>query len=174
MDKDKKIKDAYKQVYNKIEPSEELKRDTSMKMKSILNKREEKKSVFPSARPTLAALCLMVVVVGGGILKLNYNGITSPNVDSTPDTSKKLPPDEQPMGKIKVNISGVVEEVADGGKSFRIGDMWVRVDENTKYYSFSGEVRISRVFEVGNRVEGFTDEDISGKNVRAYAIYKND
>lgn len=82
-------------------------------------------------------------------------------------------------GKAVVNIDGMIDEVAADGHSFRTGDLWVYVDENTQYGiseptgAPAGEQLVSREFQVGNAVSGFTQDDLTGGKVYAVRIYNN-
>ena len=78
-----------------------------------------------------------------------------------------------------VNIDGIIEEVSEDGLSFRVGDLWVTVDENTMY-GISGpnalptdEQLVSKTFLVGNAVSGYTEEDPASGSVYALRIYNN-
>ncbi len=103
-------------------------------------------------------------------------GIYASNQNSTPEQVTSPPT----IGaKQQVNIDGVIEEVGADGKSFRIGDLWVSVNENTTY-GISGptapdpsEQLVSKEFKVGNTVSGFTSEDVASGKVTANAIYNN-
>ena len=96
--------------------------------------------------------------------------------------SKATPPQETvpPIsGKAIVNIDGIIEEVSEDGLSFRVGDLWVRVDENTMY-GIPGpnalppeEQLVSTTFLVGNAVSGYTEDDLASGSVYALRIYNN-
>ena len=82
-------------------------------------------------------------------------------------------------GKAMVNIDGIIDEVGADGKSFRIGELWVKVDEKTTY-GITGpnalpadEQLVSKEFVVGNAVSGYTEDDVASKSVYALRIYNN-
>jgi hypothetical protein len=83
------------------------------------------------------------------------------------------------MGKVAVNIEGVIEEVTEDGMSFRIGDTWVLVTEETVLGIFGptaapeDEQFMADKFEIGNSIAGFTLDDESLDSITAYAIYTN-
>ena len=93
-------------------------------------------------------------------------------------------PEQSPIppaveGKAMVNIDGIIDEVGADGKSFRIGELWVKVDENTAY-GITGpnalpadEQLVSKEFVVGNAVSGYTEDDVASGSVYALRIYNN-
>lgn len=88
-------------------------------------------------------------------------------------------PPGQMAGKRVVNFEGVIEEVSEDGLSFRVGELWVTVNDATEY-GITGptappvsEQLVSDDFKVGNTVAGFTSEDVSSGKVTAERIYNN-
>lgn len=82
-------------------------------------------------------------------------------------------------GKVQVNIDGVISEVSEDGKSFKVGDLWVTVTPDT-IMGIDGptagepsEELLAKEFKVGNVVSGFTSEDVSTGKVNATRIYNN-
>ncbi|MBM7567846.1 hypothetical protein JOC55_004819 [Paenibacillus sacheonensis] len=83
------------------------------------------------------------------------------------------------MGKVAVNIDGVISEVSADGKSFKVGDLWVTVTDQTAMGSKEPtaakptEELLGKEFKVGNTVSGFTSQDVSTGKVTADVIYNN-
>jgi len=81
--------------------------------------------------------------------------------------------------KRMVNIEGTIDEVSADGTSFRVGSLWVAVNEATEY-GITGptappasEQLISKEFKVGNTVSGFTQDDVASGQVTAVVLYNN-
>jgi len=79
---------------------------------------------------------------------------------------------------VPVNIEGFIDEVGADGKSFRIGDLWVIVDENTAYGypdsdPASAEAYPIREFRIGHVISGYTEDDPASGTVYALRIYTN-
>ena len=88
-------------------------------------------------------------------------------------------PAEQPEGTedVPININGFIDEVGADGKSFRIDDLWVTVDENTLYgisdaISADGQ-QVSDQFWIGHIITGYTEDDLKSGKVYALRIYSN-
>ena len=123
------------------------------------------------------AACAVLAV---GIIAFNgNNGGTVPapnNSGSVVDSQQPAPPTS---GKAAVNIDGMIEEVAADGKSFRVGDLWVSVTDETEYgitgpnAPAASEQLVSKDFKVGNTVSGFTTDDVASGKVTALKIYNN-
>jgi hypothetical protein len=83
------------------------------------------------------------------------------------------------MGKVAVNIEGVISEVNADGKSFKVGDLWVTVTPETEMgitgptAAKPSEELMQKEFKVGHFVSGFTTEDIGTGKVNATRIYNN-
>lgn len=112
------------------------------------------------------AACLLLLL--GGYALFNSSANVSPEATMPPTSAKAI-----------VNIDGIIEEVSEDGLSFRIGQLWVRVDENTMY-GIPGpnalpaeEQLVSRTFLVGNAVSGYTEDDPASGLVYALRIYNN-
>jgi len=110
------------------------------------------------------------------------NGTNNGVVDSNLGTSngavgnKPAPPT---TAKQMANIDGIIEEVSEDGKSFRIGELWVTVTDDTEY-GITGPTApdpskqlVSKEFKVGNAVSGFTSQDVTSGKVIAERIYNN-
>lgn len=123
------------------------------------------------------------IVADNGANNVDHNsGTNNGVVDSNSGTSngvvgnKPAPPT---TAKHMVNIDGIIEEVSEDGKSFRIGELWVTVTDATEY-GITGptapepsEQLVSKEFKVGNAVSGFTSEDVTSGKVTAERIYNN-
>ncbi|CDN40991.1 hypothetical protein [Paenibacillus sp. P22] len=83
------------------------------------------------------------------------------------------------MGKVAVNIDGVISEVSADGKSFKIGGLWVTVTDQTKLgidgptAAKPSEELLQKEFKVGNAVSGYTSQDVGAGKVTADVIYNN-
>lgn len=117
----------------------------------------------------LAACAVLAFGIYMGLPNNGTAGDEGPPVTSAPPHSAKQ----------QVNIDGVIEEVSEDGKSFRIGSLWVTVTDET-VYGITGpnapdpsEQLVSKEFKVGNTVSGFTSEDVTSGKVTADAIYNN-
>ncbi|RAP74217.1 hypothetical protein [Paenibacillus montanisoli] len=83
------------------------------------------------------------------------------------------------MGKVRVNIDGVISEVSADGKSFKVGDLWVTVTPETimgidgPTAAEPSDELLQKEFKVGNIVSGFTSDDVSTGKVNATRIYNN-
>jgi len=115
-------------------------------------------------------------VLAAGILALNHNPpATTPSSQTAAAVTAKPPI----MGKVAVNIEGVISEVSADGKSFKVGDLWVTVTPETKMgidgptAAAPSEELLQKEFKVGNIVSGFTTDDISTGKVNATNIYNN-
>lgn len=111
------------------------------------------------------AACLMLLLGGYALFG---SQATPPQETMPPTTAKAI-----------VNIDGIIDEVSEDGLSFRIGDLWVRVDENTMY-GIPGpnalpadEQLVSSTFLTGNAVSGYTEDDPATGSVYALRIYNN-
>ena len=80
---------------------------------------------------------------------------------------------------VPVNINGFIDEVSADGKSFRIDDLWVTVDENTTYgipdsdTASADERQVSDRFRIGHIITGYTEDDLESGRVYALRIYSN-
>ncbi|WP_133297952.1 DUF5666 domain-containing protein [Paenibacillus paeoniae] len=100
----------------------------------------------------------------------------APTLPIQPPTTISQPPT---TAKVAVNIEGVISEVSADGKSFKIGDLWVAVTDQTKLGSSEptatapSEELLQKEFKVGNIVAGYTSQDVSTGKVTADVIYNN-
>ncbi|MGK9253049.1 hypothetical protein [Paenibacillus humicus] len=108
-----------------------------------------------------------------GILTMNQ---PAPTTAPEPTQVATKPP---VMGKVAVNIDGVISEVSADGKSFKIGDLWVTVTDQTKLgidgptAAKPSEELLQKEFKVGNAVSGYTSQDVGAGKVTADVIYNN-
>ncbi|SET14231.1 DUF5666 domain-containing protein [Paenibacillus sp. NFR01] len=182
-------KSVYKSAMSHVKTSENFEQATMEKLlqhmeqeipeptKSAKERFEMKTAMTKKSKVTAwavgAAAC---AVLAAGILSLNpNNGTTEPVAQPTASTSQKPPI----MGKMAVNIDGIISEVSADGKSFKVGDLWVTVTDQTTMGSTEpgstppSEEFLQKEFKVGNAVSGFTTQDVSTGKVTADAIYNN-
>ncbi|AZN38782.1 hypothetical protein EJC50_03145 [Paenibacillus albus] len=120
------------------------------------------------------AACAVLAVT---IFTVNHNNGSTPTAVTSPPTGATTKPPIQ--GKVAVNIDGVISEVSADGKSFKVGDLWVTVTDQTKLgsneptASAPSEDLLQKEFKVGNIVSGFTSQDVSTGKVTADVIYNN-
>lgn len=186
----------YKSAMNSLKTSEDFQERTLERLnleshKQIDTKKRNGEIAMKTANPavkknkvflwaTSIAACAALTL---SIYAVNQNGSGSapdPAVTNNPsgiaDVKGPIPPGS---AKQQVNIDGVIEEVSADGQSFRIGELWVTVTEETTY-GITGptapdpsEQLVSKEFKVGNTVSGFTSGDVSSGKVTADAIYNN-
>ncbi|MHA6480707.1 hypothetical protein ACX1C1_02015 [Paenibacillus sp. strain BS8-2] len=183
--------DSYKEALSKLKMSEDFQERTiamlereqqrmdnqqtkgAMRMNTV---NQTKRNKWKAWTVGVAACAVLAV----GIVALNNNdggAVTNPGGDKgVVETQQPAPPI---TGKVQVNIDGVIEEVGADGKSFRIGELWVTVTDET-IYGISGttapdasEQLVSKEFKVGNTVSGFTSDDVASGKVTAVRIYNN-
>ncbi|MGO4548332.1 DUF5666 domain-containing protein [Paenibacillus sp. 2TAB23] len=112
-------------------------------------------------------------VLSASIFAMSQNAT---NASSQPPAAITQPPI---LGKVAVNIDGVISEVSADGKSFKVGDLWVEVTDKTELGSKEptaskpSEELLQKEFNVGNIVSGYTSQDVSTGKVTADVIYNN-
>lgn len=114
----------------------------------------------------------VLLTVGALSLSGNLNFIGNQGVN---------PGNEPPIiqGAMAVNIDGIISEVSEDGKSFKVEDLWVTVTEDTQYGATGpndlppDEQLLEKEFKVGNAVSGYTTQDITTGKVTADIIYNN-
>jgi hypothetical protein len=189
-------KSSYKSAMSKLKTSEDfqeraLERLNLERHKQIDNDKRNgeipMRTVNPAVKKnkvviwaTSIAACAVLTL---SIYAVNQNGsVTAPD-PVTNNTSGGVVENNSPKpatsAKHRVNIDGVVDEVSTDGQSFRIGELWVTVTENTTY-GITGptapdpsEQLVSKEFKVGNTVSGFTSGDVTSGKVTADVIYNN-
>lgn len=179
-------KDRINDVYEQIKPSVNLINRTSELMKQELKKEDVKmdkdKKIIRLGRYTkqIAVAACLVIVIASGITIFNNNYETTPQIDG-PMAKKKIQSDKdfKPPAinkKVAVNITGIVEEVSDDGKKFKINNKWIKINDDTIFDDDpdNGTQTISRVINTGNYISGWTSEDIDTMDeVTAKVIYQN-
>ncbi|WP_169083694.1 hypothetical protein [Paenibacillus sp. PL91] len=191
-------KSSYKSAMSKLKTSEDFQERTLERLnlerhKQIDNDKRNGAIPMKTANPavkknkvviwaTSIAACAVLTL---SIYAVNQNGSGSGTV---PDPVTNNPsggvvenngPGPATSAKHRVNIDGVIDEVGVDGQSFRIGELWVTVTENTTY-GITGptapdpsEQLVSKEFKVGNTVSGFTSGDVTSGKVTADVIYNN-
>ncbi len=158
----------YKTAFDHVRPGADFEKRTL----ALLDQQRRKKEIHFMNRKKITAICggiAACLLLAVGIFSMNRGGIAPGQSTQPPAVAAKG----------IVNIDGIIDEVAPGGQSFRIGDLWVAVDADT-LYGIPGpnalpmeEQLVSDEFEVGNAVSGYTEDDISSGNVYAVRIYNN-
>ncbi|RCW41474.1 hypothetical protein [Paenibacillus prosopidis] len=189
-------KSSYKSAISKLKMSEDFQERTLERLnveghKQIDNDKRRGeihlKTTNSAAKKSKAAIWT-AGIAACAVLTLGIYAVNQTGNGSTPDPIVKGPisgivesnnPGQGTAAKHRVNIDGVIEEVSADGQSFRIGELWVTVTENTTY-GISGptapdpsEQLVSKEFKVGNTVSGFTSGDVTSGKVTADAIYNN-
>jgi hypothetical protein len=168
-------KSVYKSAMSHLKTSEDFQEATYnkwMKHKERMNMELTKKRKATGWMAGIAACAVLAV----GLIALNQNSPAS-TTSSPPETSAVAKPPI--MGKVAVNIDGIISEVSEDGKSFKVGDLWVTVTPDTKLgidgptAAEPSEELLQKEFKVGNIVSGFTTDDISTGKVNATKIYNN-
>ncbi|SFJ21203.1 hypothetical protein SAMN02799624_03624 [Paenibacillus sp. UNC496MF] len=179
-------KSVYKSAMDRVKTSEDFKAATYQKLKRELeqparttepilqpNKPKERIRMERTMKRKVTGWTVGIAacaVLSVGIFAMNQGN--SPATPSSPpaSTSTKAPI----MGKVAVNIDGVISEVGADGKSFKVGDLWVTVTDATKWGSSEPTaVAPSKEIKVGNIVSGYTAQDVSTGKVTADVIYTN-
>ncbi|WP_105614653.1 hypothetical protein [Vallitalea okinawensis] len=158
-------RDKVKRAYEQIRPSQELLNKTSTLMKVELRNQQEKPKKTPillrkHIRQIAVVTCMFAIIVGIHIYNMNQPQIS-------PDSNKIL------MGKVKVNVSGQIEEVSEDGYSFRLNGIWYLVNDDTRFLSQSGE-EVSKVFEVGNIISAYTSQENQQDNRLVDTVFANE
>ncbi|MBP3966641.1 DUF5666 domain-containing protein [Paenibacillus lignilyticus] len=182
-------KSVYKSAMSHVKTSEDFKEVTYKKLMQEMQHMDQEtqtNTINPKGRVKMEkvmtkkltgwtvgiAACAVLAV---SIFTLN-NDTTPANPPQTAVVDTQKPPI---MGKVRVNIDGVISEVSADGKSFKVGDLWVEVTDQTQWGSNEptatapSEDLLSKEFKVGNIVSGFTSDDVSTGKVKATVIYNN-
>ncbi|WP_337103037.1 hypothetical protein [Paenibacillus sp. YIM B09110] len=186
----------YKSAMSKLKTSEDFEHRTlerlSKESRNIIETDKKRgddymKTANPSVKKnkvfiwaTSVAACAVLTL---SIYAVNQNGSTAPNPATNNPNNGAVVENNGPgagsSAKQRVNIDGVIEEVSADGQSFRIGELWVTVTEDTTYgisdttAPDASEQLVSKEFKVGNTVSGFTSEDVASGKVTANVIYNN-
>lgn len=182
-------KSVYKSAMSHVKTSENFEQATMEKLmqhmeqeiaeptKSAKERFEMKTAMTKKSKVTAwAAGAATCAVLAAGILSLNQNnGTTEPVAQPTASTSQKPPI----MGKMAVNIDGIISEVSADGKSFKVDDLWVTITPDTQMgidgptAAEPSDELLQKEFKVGNIVSGYTSDDVSTGKVNATRIYNN-
>ncbi|WP_105614652.1 hypothetical protein [Vallitalea okinawensis] len=83
--------------------------------------------------------------------------------------------ENSPNAKVAVNISGTIEEISEDGTKIKVNDQWIIITEETSFLDDpdNGAEEVSKEFEVGNVIQGWTADDVEAEEVTAGAIYSN-
>jgi hypothetical protein len=178
-------KSVYKSAMSRVKTSENFKEATYQKVISEMEKtsqtnqinQKESLKMEKAKRKTLTGWTVGIAacaVLSVSLFAMNQQAPTINNPN--PSEVATEPPT---LGKVAVNIDGVISEVSEDGKSFKIGDLWVEVTDKTELGSKEptaaepSEELLGKEFKVGNIVSGFTSQDISTGKVTADVIYNN-
>lgn len=168
-------KSVYKSAMSHVKISEDFQEATYtkwMNQKGTVNMEMTKKRKATAWMSGIAACAVLAV----GLIALNQNS-PAPTTSTQPESTAVAKPPI--MGKVAVNIDGIISEVSEDGKSFKVGDLWVTVTPETKMgidgptAAEPSEELLQKEFKVGNIVSGFTTDDISTGKVNATNIYNN-
>ncbi|CAM3212450.1 DUF5666 domain-containing protein [Paenibacillus lupini] len=182
-------KSVYKSAMSRVKTSEDFKEATYQKFMLELEKtthtttmNEERVKMEKTSKRKLTGLTVglaAAAILAVGVISINQNqsnpASTPTNQGQTAEATAKPPI----MGKVAVNIDGVISEVSADGKSFKVGDLWVEVTDQTKLGSSEptaekpSEELLQKEFKVGNIVSGYTSQDVSTGKVTADVIYNN-
>ncbi|WP_138753962.1 DUF5666 domain-containing protein [Paenibacillus sinopodophylli] len=177
-------KSVYKSAMSRVKTSDDFKEATYQKMMSDIEKTTQTTNInhkerFKMEKANKKKLTGWTVgiaacaVLSFSILTMNQNAPTG-----TPQPTAGIV-QAPTSGKVAVNIDGVISEVSADGKSFKVGDLWVKVTADTKLgidgptAAEPSEELLQKEFKVGNIVSGFTSGDVSTGEVTADAIYNN-
>ncbi|WP_141503493.1 hypothetical protein [Paenibacillus luteus] len=178
-------KSVYKSAMSRVKTSENFKEATYQKVISEMEKtsqtnqinQKESLKMEKAKRKTLTGWTVGIAacaVLSVSLFAMNQQAPTINNPNPSEVATK--PPT---LGKVAVNIDGVISEVSEDGKSFKIGDLWVEVTDKTELGSKEptavkpSEELLGKEFKVGNIVSGFTSQDVSTGKVTADVIYNN-
>lgn len=190
-------KGLYKSAMSRLKTSEHFQQETEQKLLLAMerNRLDTTRSItgriqMEAARQktrvqwTIGLTACAVLIAGMFMFNINSNqqneppaGGEQPPVSTTqPPVSATQPPVK---GKGAVNIEGVITEVGADGNSFKVGDLWVTVTDQTGMgiqgptAAPPSEELLQKEFRVGNLVSGYTSQDVSSGKVTADVIYNN-
>ncbi|ACT04777.1 DUF5666 domain-containing protein [Paenibacillus sp. JDR-2] len=179
-------KSVYKSAMSQLRTSDDFKEATYQKLMLELEKTshnptnqkepikmEKSKKKLTGWTVGIAAAAILAV----GVISVNQNqnnpASTPTNQEQTAEATSKPPI----MGKVAVNIDGVISEVSTDGKSFKVGDLWVEVTDKTQLGSSEptaaapSQELLNKDFKAGDIVSGYTSQDVSTGKVTADVIY---
>ncbi len=174
----------YKSGMSRVKTSEDFKEATYQKLmlemeKTAQTNKSNLKETFKMEKAKKRTLTGWTVGIAAcAVLSVSIFNMSQNTSIATPQPSAVVakPPI---MGKVAVNIDGVISEVSEDGKSFKVGDLWVTVTDKTELGSKEptaakpSEELLQKEFKVGNIVSGYTSQDVSTGKVTADVIYNN-
>jgi hypothetical protein len=177
-------KSVYKSAMSRVKTSEDFNETTYRKLMTEMDKttqtnknnQRERLNMEKAKRRTITGWTVGIAacaVLSISLFAMNQNGPTTPPQPSGVVTKPPI------MGKVAVNIEGVISEVSADGKSFKVGDLWVTVTDTTELGSKEptaaepSEELLQKEFKVGNIVSGYTSQDVGTGKVTADVIYNN-
>ncbi|REK71929.1 hypothetical protein DX130_19705 [Paenibacillus paeoniae] len=177
-------KSVYKSAMSRVKTSENFKEATYEKLKSEIDKStqthsnhtKERVKMERAKKRTVTGWTIGIAACAVLSVSLIATNQKAPTLPIQPPTTISQPPT---TAKVAVNIEGVISEVSADGKSFKIGDLWVAVTDQTKLGSSEptatapSEELLQKEFKVGNIVAGYTSQDVSTGKVTADVIYNN-
>jgi hypothetical protein len=163
-------KKTYRSAMEHIQPDADIEEKILSSLQQKQNRNKKEGFYMKAKKMGLlyggVAACLLLIL--GGYALFGSKANVPPKETVPPTTAKAI-----------VNIDGIIAEVSEDGLSFRIGSLWVHVDENT-IYGITGpnalpeeEQLVSKTFVVGNAVSGYTEDDTDSGSVYALRIYNN-
>ncbi|WP_339279055.1 hypothetical protein NYE40_23580 [Paenibacillus sp. FSL W8-1187] len=180
-------KSVYKSAMDRVKTSEAFQEETCRKLTAAAASAEEIKSnpakermnMEASKKRTIAGWSVGLAACAALSASLFLMNPSAPEPAPKPQASAGVGTKPPVMGKVAVNIDGVITEVSADGKSFKVGDLWVSVTEQTRLGSPEptaaepSEELLQKEFKVGNVVSGYTSQDVAGGKVTADVIYNN-
>ncbi|GLX69813.1 hypothetical protein [Paenibacillus glycanilyticus] len=186
-------KSVYKSAMSRVRTSEDFKEATYQKlmMEQENNSHnptiKEERIQMEKSKKKLTGWAVGIAAcafIAAGIISVNQQHDAPASVPTqqeqaanTPDASSTSKP--ATTGKVQVNIDGVISEVSEDGKSFKVNDVWVTVTPDTimgidgPTAAEPSDELLQKEFKVGNVVSGFTTDDLSTGKVNATRIYNN-
>ncbi|MFF2092267.1 hypothetical protein [Paenibacillus sp. NPDC058174] len=178
-------KSVYKSAMSRVKTSEDFQEATYKKLLSEMankpqtNTIDQKERVIMEKAKRKTVTGWTVGIAACAVLSVSLFAMNqqSPAVPNTPPTNVTAKPPI--MGKVAVNIDGVISEVSADGKSFKVGNLWVEVTDQTQLGSKEptaaepSEDLLQKNFQVGNIVSGYTSQDVNTGKVTADVIYNN-
>ncbi|RJX37118.1 hypothetical protein D3P09_24720 [Paenibacillus pinisoli] len=177
-------KSVYKSAMSRVKTSENFEEATYRKLMSEMEKttpskindQKERVRMNTAKKRTITGWSIGIAACAVLSVSLIATNQTAPKLPGQPPTTITQPPIS---GKVAVNIDGVITEVSADGKSFKVGDLWVQVTDQTKLGSNEptatapSEELLQKEFKVGNIVSGYTSQDVGSGKVTADVIYNN-
>lgn len=178
-------KSVYKSAMSRLKTSEDFNEVTYRKLMSEINKTTQTTTSIPKERVKMENVMKRkltgwtVGIAAAAVLAVGIFTVVPHSSTPAPAPSASVGTKPPIMGKVAVNIDGVISEVSADGKSFKVGDLWVTVTPDTQMgidgptAAEPDETLLQKEFKVGNTVSGYTSEDVSTGKVNAARIYNN-